>query len=147
MVRSELHVRDALDDIAMLNEKMRAAMKPYQEDLTALEEAIERYMLKRGPGIKIEHETATVTVVQSHTRKWNADKLRALIPMGVYKNVVELVVNRDKLNEYVAAGKIDRSVIEDAYEEVPNKPYVKRTPKSDKHDAQAEADSLAKAAG
>lgn len=147
MVRSESHVQDALGDIDALREEIARLTDPLQAEVDKLNEAIDKYMLRRGPGTKIESPMANISVVQSHTRWWDTDKLKTLVPRHVFKNIVKLEVDKLALDEQVRAGNITREQIAPAFMEKPNAPYVKRTPVGGARDGQAEADSLAAAAG
>jgi hypothetical protein len=116
-----------------------------QETAGKLREAVDKYIIdKYSAGEGIETPTYLATKVVGHTRTWNVEKLQKLIPRGILKNVVKMTVDGAKVDEYVRAGKIDRNKIKGAYEERPNKPYVKITRRSqDDGKADAEADSLA----
>jgi len=147
VVRSESHVQDALDDLAALDDEMEALIAPLRVEYDALNAAIDKYMLKRPAGTKVESERVNISVVQSHKRWWDTDKLKDLVPRHVYKNITYLEVDKDALDNAVRAGEITREQIQDAFMEKPNTPYVKRTPVGSARDGQAEADSLAAAAG
>jgi hypothetical protein len=143
IVRSESAVQVAYEDIEALVEEIATLTGPLKAERDKLEAAVDAYLVTKEAGTSVETVTHKLTVVQGHTRKWNVDKLKTLVPRHVFKNITELVVVRDKLNEYVAAGEIDRDAIEEAFEEKPNAPYVKKTPKGHDKSGAAEADSLA----
>lgn len=144
---SKSHVRDALADMAAIQAEVEARMEQVglaklQADHSALREAVDAYVLKQG---EYEDDGIKLTKVQSNTRTWNPDVLETLVPRGVFKNLVKIVVDNDKVQEYVAAKKIKAADIAPAYEEKPKAPYVKWTAKKvgAKERAAADAASLA----
>lgn len=146
---SKSHVRIALERIDELDKNMEALIAPLRTERDRLREAADKYVVDHyNPGEGIETDTFKMTKVVGHTRWWNPEKLEKLVPRGIYKNLVEVKVLPAKVDEYVRKGKIKRADIEAAFEERPNKPYVKMT-KKEQGDARAsaEASSLAEALG
>lgn len=121
-----------------------AELAPYIEEASALKSAVDKYVLdkfKSGEGLDLP--TAKITKVVGHSRRWNPDKLSKLLSKGLFLKVVDYVPSAEKIDALVKEGKIDRKTIDAAYEESPNKPYVKWTPVYEKRDGNAEATSLA----
>jgi len=137
----------ALEDIDALDEEIAKLTTPLVAARDALQAVVDEYVLKSyDPGSGYEDDGHKLTVVQSHTRKWNPDKLRKLVPTHIFKNLIEVKVLPAKVDEYVRAGKIKREDIEDAYEESANTPYIKKTTRGAKNGA-SEAASLAERLG
>lgn len=156
-VSSKSHVRAGLDRIAeiekeadKLQTKIEKKCKAEMDGLEALaferaglKESIEKFVKDKGD---YEDDSIKVTRVQGHRRTWNVAKLESIVPRGVFKNLVKMEVIPAKVDEYVRKGKLDRKKIAPAFEETPNAPYVKWTPKTDSSDrAEQEADGLAEA--
>lgn len=142
---SKLHVRAAEERITFLEEQIALATKPLREEADALEAAVRDYVLKTfGAGQSYEDDKVKITKVVSHRRVWNPEKLQKLLPTKLYKLVIDVTVNKDRLDALVKEGKIDAKKIESAFEETPNAPYVKRTTKTDsKSKSSDEAANLA----
>jgi len=146
VVSSKSHVHDAVEDIAALEEEIAKLTGPLEAQMTLLKEAVDKYVIKNyEPSSGYENDAVSLTHVQGHTRRWNAEKLEELVPRGIFKNLVTIAVVPAKIDEYVRAKKIKREDIEAAYEETPNKPYVRWTPKKldTTERAASEASSLA----
>lgn len=115
-----------------------------RDERAKIDDAVREFVLTNYEGGEgYEDDVVKITKVQGHKRVWNAERLQELLPRGVFKNVVMLVPNAAKINEYVSAGKIDLDEIEDALEETATAPYVKVTRKSQSGDHEAAADELA----
>lgn len=144
---SKLHVQAAEDRIEFLEDKIEKSVGPMRDEIAKLAAARDAYVIaKVEASDSIEVGNVTLTKVVGHRRSWNPEKLQRLLPTRLYKLVIDVKVNSAKLDELVREGKIDRKKIEAAYEEVPNKPYVKRTVKGKDEDKAAdEADKLKEA--
>lgn len=151
---SKSDVRDALRQLAK-NEGSRIALErqiadkckkeqarldKIEEDDDALKLAVSTYVLTKA---SYEDDGVKVTRVQSHRRKWNADKLAAVVPKGIFLKIVDYVPNADKINALVSEGKLDLKKIDVAFEETPNAPYAKWTWKGQHEDHDDEAAGLA----
>ena len=137
----------ALEDIDALDAEITRLTAPLQIARDALQGVVNEYVLKSyEPGEGYVDDAHRLTVVQSHTRKWNPDKLRKLVPMHIFKNITEVKVIPAKVDEYVRAGKIERADIEEAFEEHANAPYIKATTKAGNSGA-SEAAALAERLG
>jgi hypothetical protein len=146
VVSSKSAVHGAVEDIAALEEEIAKLTGPMEAQMTLLKEAVDRWVIKNyEPSTGYDNDTVSLTHVQGHTRRWNAEKLEELVPKGIFKNLVTITVVPAKIDEYVRAKKIKREDIEPAFEETPNKPYVKWTPKKldTTSRAESEAASLA----
>jgi hypothetical protein len=147
VVSSKSAVHVAVEDIAALDAEIAKLAGPLEAQRTLLKEAVDKYVIKTfEPSNGYEDETISLTHVQSHTRKWNAEKLEQLVPRGIFKNLVTVTVVPAKIDEYVRAKKIKREDIEPAFEEVPKAPYVKWTPKKASQDGRAEDEAAGLAA-
>lgn len=155
VLSSESHVRDALDEITEINAEITAleaalletdiglAIKNLRAERDGLEGAVETFILgnyKAGEGY--EDDAWKVTKVVGHTRTWSAEKLKTLVPLGVFKNLTVTTVVPAKVDEYVRSKKIKLADISAAFEEKSNKPYVKVT-KREGGDERDEAAELA----
>jgi hypothetical protein len=146
VVSSKSHVHGAVEDIAAIEEEIAKLTGGLEAQMTALKTAVDKWVIKNyEPSTGYDNEVVSLTHVQSHTRRWNAEKLEELVPRGIFKNLVTVTVVPAKIDEYVRAKKLKREDIEAAYEETENKPYVKWTPKKQANAdrAEAEASSLA----
>lgn len=117
------------------------AILDLQNELAALKAAVDAFVLDHEA---YEDDTYKLTRVQGHRRTWNADKLEAILPRGLFKRVIKITVDPAKLDQLVRAKKIDGKKIDPAFEETPNAPYVKYTVKSEDSGA-SEAEGLAEA--
>lgn len=115
-----------------------------REEDAALAQAVEEFVLTSyEPGQGYEDDRVKLTKVQSHTRRWSAEKLEKLVTRGMFKNLVAVTVVPAKIDEMVRKGKLKLEDVAEAYEERPNKPYVRPTAKKDGLDAESSADLLA----
>lgn len=147
IVSSKLHVRAATERVEFLEQQIVKATAPLREEIDKLTEAVDGWIIANYEASDgYEDDKVKLTKVVSYRRSWNPEKLRKLLPTKLYKLVIDVTVNKNRLDELVREGKIDPKKIESAYEETPNKPYVKRTDKSDtKTRGEEEAANLAAA--
>lgn len=112
-----------------------------QEQIAVLKEDIDKYVLDKDD---YEDTDYKLTRVQAFRRRWDVDKLEAILPRGIFKNIVRVEPDPAKIDQYVREGKIDMKKIAPAYTETPNAPFVKMTKKSHAEEkGSAEAESLA----
>ena len=153
VIASESHVRAATVERARVEAEIEellnaAPIKNRRAKIAKLTEAIDAYVIEHyAASDGYEDDTVKLTKVVGHTRRWNPDKLRPLMPTSLYKLVIDVKVNADRLDALVKEGKINRKRIAKAFEETPNAPYVKRTDKSDRHSIEQEAAKLKEALG
>lgn len=151
VISSSSHVAEALAVLEAFDveiEKFLAdpALVLLQKERAQLKEDIDAYILKRST--PYEDDNYKLTRVQGFRRTWNVSKLEAILPRGIFKNVIKMEADPQKIDQYVRDGKIDRKKIEPAFEESPNRAYVKMTKKSHHEErGEAEADALAEAMG
>lgn len=139
-VISPRHVHDALerqDEIneevaelqaALLETDIGIALRNLRDEEAELIMAVDSYVLNNfDGGDGVEDDDYKVTKVVGHTRTWDAEKLRKLVPLSVFKNLTAIVVRPDKIDEYVRARKLKLKDVKSAYIERENKPYVKKT--------------------
>jgi hypothetical protein len=145
LIRSKSDVAVALRQIEELDAKIAKAAAKLQEERGALKEAVDEYVMEKVKDGQYEDDTYKLTRTQGHTRTWNVDKLEAILPRALFKRVIKITVDGQKVDELVRAKKIDRKKIRAAFEERPNKPYVKHTKKAadDSAKRSKEAESLA----
>lgn len=155
MVTSKSHVQDAIKRLTEIENEIEqieaiiadrvdpelVKMEALSVETQELKAAVNTFVLNRG--LKMELPTVTITRVQAFKRRWNVETLEKIVPRGIFKNLVKIEVDPAKVDEYVKKGKLDPKKIEAAYEETPNQPFVKWTPKAETHSAEAEAASLA----
>lgn len=116
---------DALqDEVLALAKKVGIPAK--LDEQVALQNALNEYVLDRE---YFESDEWTATRVQAHSRSWDAEKLRKLLPTSVYKSIIRVSIDNDKVNEFVKAGTIKLKTIESAFMEKANKPFVRWTAK------------------
>jgi hypothetical protein len=146
IVSSASHVRVALERLAEIEEEILAKTGPLVAEQATVKEALDNYVIdKFQAGDGYEDDDWKATKVVGHKRTWDVEKLGKLIPKGIFKNVVKVSVDGEKIDAMVAAGRLDRKKISAAFTEKPNKPYVKITKreKDAKKKGEAEAESLA----
>jgi hypothetical protein len=138
VVSSESDVQEAIGEI----EVRKALMQPVIAEIAALKEAVDAYVEKKG---NIETDTHKLTRVQGFTRKWNVDKLKKIVPKGIFLQLCNLTPDPDKIDQAVRAGRLDAKKIAPAFEETPKAAYVKWTEKKESNSARQEeqADALA----
>jgi hypothetical protein len=146
-ISSRQDLADALDQRADIQFKRDDAYQMYVDrydaEIADLTEAIDNFILSRyDAGDGFENDNWKATHVQGHRRSWDVSKLEKLLPRGIFKNVVKITADPQKIDEYVRAKKINMDDIQEAYVETPNKPYTKVTAKSTAR-GEAEAESLA----
>lgn len=107
------------------------------EEYNLLQETLDDYVLNAE---SFESDTWKAKRTQAHRRVWDVDKLKSLLPTGIYKSIVKPVVDTSALEDLVNSGKVNIADIEEALTETPNKAYVKWTAKSD---TQAAAEATA----
>lgn len=143
VLASKSHVRaafDRLDQIDARTEKLDDIIaKKCKKETTELDKlaeehadltvAINAFVLDKG--IDYEDNAVKLTRVQAYRRKWDVKKLESILPRGIFKNVTKTEADPAKIDEYVRKGKIDAKLIEPAFDETPNAPFVKWTVKSD----------------
>lgn len=112
-----------------------------ESELAAVKEEIDSLIVDKG--VEYDGDRVKITRVQGYRRKWNVDKLEKIMPRPLFRQVIKLDVDSDKIDQLAREGKIDSKKIEPAYEETPNKAYAKWTWKSDKKNGNNEAASLA----
>jgi hypothetical protein len=153
VIVSESHVQAASAELLELEAELEVHLNaPHivtlREDIYKLTESINAFVVKHyeaSDGYEDQH--VRFTKVVGHTRRWNPDKLIRLLPTSLYKLVIDVKVNADRLDALVKEGKINRKKIAKAFEETPNAPYVKRTDKSDRQSIEQEAAKLKEALG
>lgn len=112
-----------------------------EQELADLKAEIDRMIVEEG--VEYDTDGIRITRVQAFKRVWNVDKLEQIIPRPLFRKVIKIDVDANKLDQLVREGKIDDKKIAPAYEETPNKAYAKWTYKSDKSKGEQEAASLA----
>jgi predicted lipid-binding transport protein (Tim44 family) len=124
--------------------KTYQSLQELREKRQALSTAVDEFVLsnyKAGEGY--EDDRIRLTKVQGHTRRWDVEKLKTLVTPGMFKNLVKVTADPDKINEMIRKGKLKLETVAAAYTERPNKPYVRPTIKKDGLDVEAQADQLA----
>jgi hypothetical protein len=147
VVDSESHARIALDgldafdnEIARIREQ--SGLNRLEEVRAKIKAAVDEYALEHEG---YQDERWKLTRVQGFKRAWNVDKLAKILPKSVFKHVTKIEADPAKIDDYVRKGTIKLETIEPAYEETPQKAYVKwtRATESSASKGAAEADSLA----
>ncbi len=158
-VASESDVHDALTEIEQIEAEIEEtetalaaselwvslqALKAEREKLRA---EIDAFILSNyQPSEGYDDGVYKLTKVVGHTRKWNVDKLKSLVPHAMFKRLTSTKVEPSKIDEMIRAKKLAIEEVQDAYEERPNKPYVKMTKKSQGSNGDEAAELAAKLA-
>lgn len=140
LLRETQRAVDEMNIAFMSQPGVREAM----QDAVNLRKSIDGFLLANKYSIDIDGLKMTPTYPKE--RKWNVDKLREVLPAGLFKRVIVETVDSDKLDELVKAGKVKLDAIEPAYEESPKTPSVRITwaKGTDKAKTETEASSLEK---
>jgi hypothetical protein len=146
-ISSESDARLARERIDALTQEVyalakKAGIPALLEEQMAIQTVLNGYVLDAK---SFEVEGWQGTRVQSHTRTWDVEKLRKRLPGSVYKQIINVTVDKDKLDSLVKKGTIKLELIEDALVETANAAYVKWTAKGKnvQEAGQAEAAKLA----
>lgn len=128
IVSSKSHARLALDRLEEISAEIDKLTAPLVQEQKDLKEALDKYVIEKfEAGDGYEDDDWKATKVVGHKRTWDVEKLGKLIPRGIFKNVIKVSVDGEKVDAMVAAGRLDRKKIAAAFTETPNKPYVKIT--------------------
>lgn len=117
-------------------------------ELAQLDKAAKDYVMahyKAGDGF--DHERWLATKVQGHRKVWDIEFLRTKLSRGKFKQIINEVVDRSKVDELVRSGGVSADDVEAALKEVPNEPYVKITYRGDGEAMANEAENVAAALG
>lgn len=96
-----------------------------QSDVLELQRAAADYAArKRRPDI--EFGGREWAVVQRHTRSWNGEKLRKLVKdKAIWLRITKQTPDPDAIDEAISEGVLHENDISEAYEEKPQRPYLK----------------------
>ncbi len=138
-----LHVLDELD--AEIAEIRAGHLATLEQRRAQLKRDIDEWVLGAE---SYEDDAMKLTRVASKRRYWDTARLEKILPRGIFKNIVKIEADPDKIDQYVRAGRINAKMIEPALVEEPNAPYVKWTRKrQDEGAGEAEAAGLLAAMG
>ena len=133
----------ATEEIAELETGMAETV----EKIDKLKEARDTYLIgKMEAGATLANDTWQLTKVVAYRRTWDVSKLEKIVPKGILKNITELKVIPEKIDQYVKSGDLTLKKIAPAYTETPNKPYV-RVSKVAAANGETEAAKLAEKLG
>lgn len=121
--------------------RMEVGLDEMEAERAGLKEAIDKAIVE--DGVEYDTDEIKITRVQSHKRVWNVDKLEAILPRPLFRKVIKIAVDPDKLDQLVKAGQVDEKKLDPAFEETPQKAYARWTWKADKSKGSDEAESLA----
>lgn len=96
-----------------------------QEESLALNKAVIEFMDKDKVE-DVDMGTYRAHLQRSYTRGWNGDKLRALVPKGVWLKITKQTPDPEAIEEAVKRGLLMRKQIQSAYEEKPKAPFLRR---------------------
>lgn len=141
-----LKVRENEDILAAAEEEMEEeyGYLSLKSETDALKEAVRQFMVTAAVDHAPVEGRGRFQMVRRFSRKWNPDKLRSIIGEKNFKKVTKRVVDSDKLDEFVRSGGYDQKQLEPAYEETPQKPFIRWY---DETDSTSEEDALDKAMG
>lgn len=148
LVGSESDARLARERIDRLDDNIEDAKKRYgivalEQERIDLEVGLKQFLVDTlNPSETFDFGNWKATKVVGTMRKWNALKLRQLVPTAVYAKVTRLEVDAARVDDFVKRGVIDLDKVSPAFEETPKAAYVKWTPAKDSSD---EAAKLAEA--
>lgn len=129
-----------LDEL-IVEARQAAGLDDLEERREQLKSEIDDLVIQAGE--EYEDDKVRIVRVQGFRRNWDADKLEKIIPRAVFRRIVKIEVDPNKLDDEVRAGKLKLTrQVKAALNETPNKPFAKWTQKSKKSGV-AEADALA----
>jgi hypothetical protein len=113
-----------------------------QEEVAGLKETLRSFMDKNDHAHVVRPDYK-ITLVRRSRTSWNEEKLKGLVPKGVWMKITKLVVDRDKIDDLAREGVIDLDKIAPALESKPEKPYL-RWYRGNEKAGEGEAAELAK---
>ena len=119
---------DALAEAVALLQRMREARDTAQSNYEQAQNGVMTLMgahhIKTST-VALEDVRVKVSVVQSEVLEFNETSLRKALSAPVYDKLCDLKLNRLKLEEAVADGRVDPVVVATYTTVTPRKPYVK----------------------
>lgn len=123
-------------ELAALEEEFSIA--DMQSDTTELQRAVADYCARKGRK-DVEFGGDDWTVVQRHSRSWNASKLRSKVSKTLWLRITRQTPDQALIDEAIAEGALHENDIADAFEETPQRPYLKRKTGSARNEEEAAA--------
>jgi hypothetical protein len=137
IVANAKQMREALDlsreksrIVAEIEAEVEAeyGLSEMRNESLALHKAVCNYLMEKDENY--EDDISLFTIVKPKRWRWNADKLRTILPKNIFISICRYEPDETKIDEAVKAGKLKAETIESAYEATPSKPYVKHSIKS-----------------
>lgn len=144
-IRSASAVAEALDDLDNLDQviadiREQSGLNEAELERTLLKGLIDKWVLDHKA---YEDDKIKITRVQGFRRKWNVDKLESILSRALFKRVIKIEIDGQKLDDLVRAGTVDAKKLAPAFEEEPNAPYAKWTKIKQGDGGAGEAEGLA----
>jgi hypothetical protein len=95
-----------------------------------LKRAAEEFMAKREVD-DIEMEGWRARLVRRYDRRWNAETLKRLVSKSTFVNLCTLTPDAEKIDDMVRRNKVKMDDIAEAYEEIPQRPFLRTFYESD----------------
>lgn len=100
------------------------------EEIAALNEAMREFMADQDVA-HVFRDNYQVTLVKRSKVIWDVEKLKSLLPKGMFLKVSRLVIDGDKIDDLVRGGQLDRDKISPALTVKAEKPHIRRYPYKD----------------
>lgn len=115
-----------------------------RDEIGKLDEAIRTFMSAND--VKhVYRDDYAITLIRRMRSRWDADKLKKLVPKGMFLKLVTVAIDPQKIDNLVREGKLDSKKIASALVETPEKPHTRRFPYKEgqsRDDAMAEEAAL-----
>lgn len=133
-------IEERQEAVAEIEQKMEEEFdySTMKAEIESLRDAVTTFMSAN----KVAHvfrDNYKITLVRRTSGRWNPDKLRGLVPKGMWLKITTQTVNGDKIDDLVREGKLDRKVIGKAFEITAQKPHIRVFPYKEGQDADAAA--------
>jgi hypothetical protein len=117
-------------------------------EATNLQRAVDAFLISKKIS-ELEHANVKLTVVRPHSRYWDGERLKNLVPKRVWLEITKQTPDPDMIEDAIRRGLIKREEIEAAYVEEPKAAYVKKNygKKDGEEKANEEAERVKEAMG
>lgn len=122
---------DALAEAVAHLQKVKTALQDAQTNFDEAQNGVLALMAAhrvKTSTVPLDDMRFKVAVVQSETMSFNETSLRKALSAPVFDKLCDLKINRNKLEEAIAEGRVDPVVVATYTTVTPRKPYVKLTP-------------------
>lgn len=72
----------------------------------------------------LEHDGIRITLVQQDIKDYPLENFERALPSNLYKRILKRVIDKDKIQSLVMAGKIEPELVDECVEVRPKAPYI-----------------------